>query len=308
MGFPASIQTAKKGLLLVGHGTQNSNGLAEFWAVARQVAELAGEFLVESCFLELAEPSIPEALERLLRQGVERLTVVPLLLFAAGHAKHDIPAAVQEGLCGQWSDFGELSRAVVCGQKGKVAKQKAEGRGQKAEDGSREELQVEFLGALECHERIVQLSAQRFAEALHDRPHVPAAETLHLLVGRGSSHADAIAAMQRFAALRAQETAVDRVEVCFAAVATPTLKEALKRAALSEYRRIVVQPHLLFTGEVLRQIGEAVSQWSVVGDWKEEGRKQKAEEEGMEKEWIIASHLGPSPLVAQAVVEMARSA
>ncbi len=57
----------RPGLLLVGHGTRDPRGLAEFQTIARQVAELADGFLVEACYLELAEPSIAAAMRQLLR-------------------------------------------------------------------------------------------------------------------------------------------------------------------------------------------------------------------------------------------------
>jgi sirohydrochlorin cobaltochelatase len=278
-GLPNKGQFSRHGLLLVGHGTRNARGLAEFQSVARQVAELAAEFLVEACYLELAEPAISAAVRRLQERGVQRLTVAPLLLFAAGHAKRDIPEAVREAVGG--------------------------------------ELNVDYLGALECHERIVELSAQRYAEALVERPPVDSADTLLLLVGRGSSDAEAIGVMRRFAALRAERTGVGQVEVGFVAVAKPTLEEALDRAANTNFRRIVVQPHLLFAGEVLEEIR---SRWSVVSSRKAGGGVQGAgignrepgdwgREPGIgtkEKEWILTEHSGASPLVAQAVVELVR--
>ncbi len=127
------------GLLLVGHGTRDARGLAEFQTIARRVAEVADGFLVEACYLELAEPSIATAMRRLLERGVRRVTVAPLLLFAAGHAKRDIPGAV------------EAARA-------EGGRRKAEGGGKKfGAEGN--ELVVDYVGALECHEKIVELSA-----------------------------------------------------------------------------------------------------------------------------------------------------
>src|SRR5258707_5141020 len=83
------------GLLLVGHGTRDAAGLDEFAVVVERVRVAASE-PVEGCFLELARPTIGEGLARLVDRGVRRVTVVPVLLFAAGHAKRDIPAAVEE--------------------------------------------------------------------------------------------------------------------------------------------------------------------------------------------------------------------
>jgi sirohydrochlorin ferrochelatase len=283
-----AAQSLKNGLLLVGHGTRDARGLAEFEAVARQVAEMASEFLVEPCFLELAQPDIPTAVERLLQCGVRRLTVAPLLLFAAGHAKRDIPAAVDEAVGGRRQAVGGINHQVATGDRAAVA----------------DDVVIDQLPALECHERIVELSAQRYAEALAGRPVVDAADTLLLLVGRGSSDPQAIGAMQQFAALRAQRTAVGRVEVCFVAVAKPLLEEALDRAARSDFRRVVVQPHLLFTGEVLGEIGAVLRERGAGSYQAATGSRDVAADEN--KEWILMPHLGASPLVAQAVVELAR--
>jgi sirohydrochlorin ferrochelatase len=278
---------------LVGHGTRDEQGLAEFQTVARQVAELATEFCVEACFLELAEPDIATGVQRLLERKVRRLTVAPLLLFSAGHAKRDIPAAVAEGVVGRRKVAGEEQQTAGGG---KAIRNLGRDCGpRRSECGGRQpgELVIDQLPALECQERIVELSAQRYAEALAGLPPVDSAATLLILVGRGSSDDAAISAVRRFAALRAERTAVGRVDVGFVAVAKPTLEEALDVAARSEFRQIVVQPHLLFVGEVLEQIEKAV-------------KAQREASSG--KEWILTRHLGPSPLVAQAVVEMAREA
>jgi len=255
--FPNGSKPTDRGLLLVGHGTRDADGLAEFAILARMVMERLPEFAVEPCFLELAEPDIPTAVHRLMDRGIRQLTVAPLLLFAAGHAKRDIPMAVAAAI--------------------------------KARGGA-SDLQIVQLPPLECHARIVELSTLRFQEALRNRRPVALDDTMLLLVARGSSYPEALAEMQRFARLRHQQTSVDWTEVCFAAVAEPDLAEGLRRAAASQYRRIVVQPHLLFTGQVLSQIERSVAAIA---------------ETHAEKEWIVTAHLGPSPLVAAAVAELA---
>ncbi len=167
--------------------------------------------------------------------------------------------------------------------------------------------------------RKLELSARRFEEAMAGRAAVDAAETLLILVGRGSSDAEAIGAMKRFAELRARRTPVGQAEVCFVAVAKPTLDEMLKQAARSDFRRIVVQPHLLFAGEVLETIS---GRWSVVseqergfrvqgsgtkhnGEWGM-GNGEWGDRPTSDKEWILAGHLGAAKLVAEAVMEMVR--
>jgi len=81
-------------VLVVGHGTRNPNG-------ARQLLEIVGHMQAKEpyanifgCFLELAEPTIEQAIEQLHNRGIKRILVVPVLLFTAAHALEDIPDAV----------------------------------------------------------------------------------------------------------------------------------------------------------------------------------------------------------------------
>ena len=97
--------------------------------------------------------------------------------------------------------------------------------------------------------------------------------------------------MNRFVHLRAELTPVDRVEVCFVAMAEPSFATTLPRVAELGYRRVVVQPHLLFAGDLLAEVGTAVAQIA-------RGRT--------DQQWLVTAELGPDPLLAQAVVELSR--
>jgi sirohydrochlorin cobaltochelatase len=265
--FPVRTENPRVGLLLVGHGTRNPAGLAEFFAIARQVADMGREFDVEPCFLELAEPDIATGVQHLLQRGISRLIVAPVLLFAAGHAKRDIPLAVSEAM-ERFTNSSIKPRPAVAPT-----------------------LQIAHAPPLECHERILELSEMQYREALANRESVPASETLLIMIGRGSSYPEAIAEMRKFTTLRVERTPVAQAETCFVAIAEPTIAETLQWASETKYRRIVVQPHLLFTGDVLAEINAAVDRF----------RAQDSQ-----REWIVAPYLGPSPLVAQALLDLAR--
>jgi sirohydrochlorin ferrochelatase len=226
--------------------------------------------------LELAEPTINAAVERLARRGLEQWSVMPLLLFAAGHAKQDIPRAV----------------AAAAGAKQPVH-------------------QYAHLG---CHAKLLELSALRFAEAvesvgnalrgvpthqlhsaerqggrsLQERSEHTKKTTL-ILVGRGSRDAGATAEMFRFAELRHKQARVARTEVCFVAMAEPPLDECLDKAARSDAERIVVQPHLLFGGRLLASLSARVDAMA---------RRHP------EKEWLTTRHLGPHPLLDEAILDI----
>ncbi|HEY2894645.1 MAG TPA: sirohydrochlorin chelatase, partial [Pirellulales bacterium] len=219
----ATLDNQKRGWLLVGHGTREEIGLAEARQVAKLVARAEGSPLVELAFLEFAEPTIPEGFRRLVERGARRVSVMPLMLFAAGHAKVDIPREILQA---------------------------AEKYPDVAVDES------EHLG---CHPAIVALSAQRYAQALAGRTGVPSARTALVLVGRGSHDASATREMESFAALRAQEHSAPTVSVGFVAMAQPALADVLDQAAQSSADRIIVQPHLLFAGILLDRIREQVT-------------------------------------------------
>jgi sirohydrochlorin cobaltochelatase len=89
--------TTPEPLLIVGHGTVDQNGVREFRDfVDRLRVRLAPAGVdVAGGFIELSAPAVTEAWQTLAGQGHRRLAAVPLVLVAAGHAKGDIPAALE---------------------------------------------------------------------------------------------------------------------------------------------------------------------------------------------------------------------
>lgn len=220
-------QTERKvGMLLVGHGTRSEQGKEEFLRVAGLVAAAAAPIPVEPAFLEFCQPTIRQAVGRLVEQGTQSIVVVPLLLFAAGHAKDDVPAAVAESL----SKFGVATDVTVA--------------------------MAPHLG---CHPAIVELSARRYAEAAKHYDAVPASQTCLVLIGRGSHDESAMAEMHEFARLRAAMTPAAEVHVAFLAMAQPSWSDVLALVSAGNWRRIVVQPHLLFHGDLYERLVAGVA-------------------------------------------------
>ena len=96
---------------------------------------------VEVCFLELAEPLVPEGVARLIQRGVRHVTALPLLLFSAGHAQRDIPQAIEAA-------FDNLKFT---------------------HDGGSRPAKVWQAPVLACHAAVVELSARRFEQAVRRR-------------------------------------------------------------------------------------------------------------------------------------------
>ena len=246
------VTRMKTGMLLVGHGTRDEQGIAEFIETAGLVAEQLPDVAVEPGFLELAEPSIHRALQRLIERDVRDVTVVPLLLFAAGHAKQDIPNEV-------YKVAARFPHVTI--------------------------RQAEPLG---CHENILAASAERFRSVVPLGEINPATDVALLMVSRGTSDLSAIAEVERFVRLRREVTPVAFATTAYMAVAEPTVATELEAMASSPYGCVVVQPHLLFHGQLTSDLREMV-------------RKKQAE--CPEKEWLLAAHLGACDLVAAAAVD-----
>lgn len=88
---------ASRAVLLVGHGTDHPPGVEEILTLGGMVAGALPDRRVATGFLELAQPAATVMLDRLVADGAGEVTVLPLLLLAAGHAKSDVPAVVLEG-------------------------------------------------------------------------------------------------------------------------------------------------------------------------------------------------------------------
>jgi sirohydrochlorin cobaltochelatase len=237
-------------VLLVAHGTRQTEGVAEIRALTARVAARLAPAIVEVAYLEFESPNIDEALARLGARGVGEVHVVPLLLFAAGHALVDIPAA--------------LSRAAQRDPK----------------------LRLLLAPAFKCSAELLALSHLRCHEALAGGDGVAPERAALVLVGRGSKEPEANAEMARFARLAFERSGLGWLEVCFTALAEPRLERALATIARLPFDRFIVQPHLLFRGELLDRVVRKVA--GIAAEHR--------------ADWRVAGHLGPHELLVDAVV------
>ena len=85
------------GVLLMDHGSRNKGSNDRLHEVARIYQESVDkhQVVVGAAHMELASPSIPEALQALLEQGVEEIVCHPYFLSAKGrHVSEDIPEII----------------------------------------------------------------------------------------------------------------------------------------------------------------------------------------------------------------------
>lgn len=198
-------------LMLVGHGTVDATGVAEFVAFTDRLRRrLATEQVdVDGGFIELSQPTVHEAWTALAGRGHTTMAAVPMVLVGAGHAKGDIPAALQREV------VRDPSTGYVFGR------------------------------PLGPHPALQAILDERITAALGEDP---ADGTAVLLVGRGSTDPDANAEVSKVARLLQEGRQYDFVEPAYVSLSRPDVASGLARCRALGARRVVVAPYFLLTG------------------------------------------------------------
>jgi len=183
--------------------------------MTRAMRARLGDYEVDHAYLEFARPVIRDGLEALKRRGVSRILALPGMLFAAGHVKNDIP----------W----ELNSFA------------ADNPG----------IAVAYGRDLAIDPNLLRAASDRIAAAVGDAER---AETLLLVVGRGTSDPDANSNIAKVARMLWEGMGFGWAEIAFSGVAFPRVAPALERAVRLGFPRIVVFPYFLFTGVLVKRI------------------------------------------------------
>lgn len=215
-------EASKLAVVLCGHGTRHADGAAEFRVVAERVRAALPHYDVGHGFLELSEPLLPDALEALAAEGHRRIVVTPCMLFAAGHAKTDIP---------------EMLRAF---------------------ERRHPDIEIVYGRAFGVDPKLLEAAADRIGSVTDAA--VPRDETLLLVIGRGSSDPDANGDLAKIMRLLWEGMGFGWGELAYFDVTFPHIEPAIDHAARLGYRRVVVFPYLLFTGVLMRRLRDMLAQ------------------------------------------------
>ena len=196
---------ANTGVMLCGHGSRNQLAVGEFAALAENLRARLPGVPVEYGYLEFANPVIHLGLDRLRAQGVKRVLAVPGMLFAAGHAKNDIPSVL--------NTYAAAHPGLAIGY----------GR----------ELGVDL--------KMLRAAGDRIAEAIAAAPDqtVSRHETLLMVVGRGSSDPDANSNVAKVMRMLWEGMGFGWGQVSYSGVTFPLVAPALDHAVKLGYRRII---------------------------------------------------------------------
>ena len=82
------------GIAIFAHGSAIESANESVRHVVQAFALAGGFDLVEPAFLELGQPDLPAAVERLIARGAGRIVVVPYFLTLGKHLQRDLPRIV----------------------------------------------------------------------------------------------------------------------------------------------------------------------------------------------------------------------
>jgi len=214
----------RTGVMLCGHGSRDRDAIAEFESFAAQLRPMLPSSDLATGYLEFARPVIRDGLEALAARGAGRILAVPGMLFAATHVKNDLPWEI--------NSFAAAHPA----------------------------LDVRFGRELAVEPKLLEAARDRIAWAeARAGAAIPRAETLLLVVGRGTNDPDANSNIAKVARMLGEGMGFGWAETAFSGVAQPLVEPALRRVIRLGFPRIVVFPYFLFTGILVKRIYEAAA-------------------------------------------------
>jgi sirohydrochlorin cobaltochelatase len=217
-------------VLFVGHGSRDPEGNKELLLFIRHVAEQLRQIPIrQTAFLELARPSVPEGIRSCVTRGATSITLVPVMLFTAGHAKSDIPHEIAEARINFPHVTFRCARPVG--------------------------VDPAVIDILRARASAVGMPAP----AVPDRD----PDLAVLIVGRGSSDPDANSDLFKISRLFWESYGAHWVETSFIGITEPRLEEGMERCIRLGAKRILVLPYFLFTGILvkrMRRILDAIKQ------------------------------------------------
>jgi len=212
----------KTGVMICGHGSRSQSAVDEFAVLAEKLPDLLpDDWEVDYGYLEFANPVIRDGLDRLRQKGCDRILAVPGMLFAAMHAKNDIPTVLN----------------TYAAQHG---------------------IDVRYGRELGVDPKMIAAAGARIEAAMAeaDAAHGPVKrhDTCLVVIGRGASDPDANANVSKIARLLHEGMGFGWCEVGYSGVTFPLVEPCLRHVVKLGYKRVVVFPYFLFSGILIDRI------------------------------------------------------
>ncbi len=212
------------GILIIGHGSRNTHASKEFAILVESIKTfLPPSVPIEYGYLEFSRPIISEALDKLSEKAVSKVIAIPAMLFAAGHAKNDIPA-------------------VLNAYSNKTG------------------LEIIYGKELGIDNSMIGAAGARIQQAItrNSNSNNSLTETLLVVVGRGASDPDANSNVSKVTRMLVESFGFGWGETVYSGVTFPLVDPGLRRLLKLGFPRIVIFPYFLFSGVLVSRIRKHV--------------------------------------------------
>ena len=211
----------KIGVMVCGHGSRSQAAVDEFAKLAEGLKPHFPDWPVDYGYLEFANPVMRDGLDNLRNAGCDHILAVPGMLFAAMHAKNDIPTVLNTYAAKHY-------------------------------------LRVEYGRELGVDPKMIEAASDRIQEAVNkanfDHGDLPLHDTCLVVIGRGASDPDANANVSKVARLLQEGMGFGWAEVGYSGVTFPLVEPCLDHVAKLGYKRVIVFPYFLFAGVLIDRI------------------------------------------------------
>ncbi len=211
----------KFGVMVCGHGSRSQAAVDEFAVVSTRLRERFPDWPVEYGYLEFANPVIRDGLDSLREQGCDEILAVPGMLFAAGHAKNDIPTVLNT-----------------------YAK--------------KHDIKIHYGRELGVDPKMIAAAGQRVREAVEranaELSPMDTHDTCLVVIGRGASDPDANSNVAKITRMLWEGMGFGWAETGYSGVTFPLVEPCLQQVAKLGFKRVIVFPYFLFTGILIDRI------------------------------------------------------
>lgn len=201
-------------ILYVGHGTRLKKGVDEVIEFIEKTKKHLHIPIQEISFLELVKPTIFEGITKCVERGATSISIAPILLLEAQHAKIDIPHEI------------EKAREIYPNINFAISKP----------FGLHESLIDEIFNQI----KVIDLKISYDAEVL--------------LIARGSSDPSVVSEMKKIVERFKEKYHFNNVNACFLYGNGPSFDDALQDLILRQPKKVYIVPYLLFSGLLKKSI------------------------------------------------------
>jgi precorrin-8X/cobalt-precorrin-8 methylmutase len=206
-------------ICLIGHGSQDSEGVKDFLTLSQKLRERKFCLIVESGFLEFGNPDITEALSACQRNSVKNIIILPGILFSGKHTQRDVP---------------HTADAVF---------------------RNHPEINLIFAEPLATQPKVIEACQKRIEEEERNSPEsFSRSETLLMIIGHGSRDTGFNSKVKKNLSQLGDNMGFGKNLIGFAGSSQHYMEDMQEKFQPQRFRRVILLPFFLFSGVWVKRV------------------------------------------------------